>query len=160
MRLVWKTVKTWGYISHDPFHGLRFPAPSKGKTYNFTVEESLAIIAAAPEQWKSFFWLLAETGMRPGELAGLKLDGVDWQEGTIRIEQSVWQGKLQSPKSTNAIRAFAISSELILRLQAYQRDHWMRNKLGLMFASQEGTPLSMDNFRNRVLNPIQDRRRS
>jgi integrase len=77
--------------------------------------------------------------MRPGELAGLKLDGVDWQEGTIRIEQSVWQGKLQSPKSTNAIRAFAISSELVQRLQAYQRDHWMRNELVLMFASQEGT---------------------
>jgi hypothetical protein len=48
MRLVWKTAKDWGYISHDPFHGLRFPEPSKGKTYNFTVEESLAIIAAAP----------------------------------------------------------------------------------------------------------------
>ena len=30
----------------------------------------------------------------------------------------------------------------------------MRNELGLMFASQEGNPLSMDNFRNRVLNPI------
>jgi len=30
----------------------------------------------------------------------------------------------------------------------------MRNELGLMLASQEGNPLSMDNFRNRVLNPI------
>ncbi|MGC1298700.1 MAG: tyrosine-type recombinase/integrase [Alloacidobacterium sp.] len=30
----------------------------------------------------------------------------------------------------------------------------MRNGLGLMFASGRGNPLSMDNFRNRVLNPI------
>jgi integrase len=154
MRLVWKTAKDWGYISHDPFHGLRFPQPSKVETYNFTVEESLAIIAAAPEQWKSFLWLLAETGMRPGELAGLMVDGVDWQEATIRIDQSVWQGKLQTPKTVKAIRKFAISSKLVERLRAYQRDHWMRNELGLMFASQEGNPLSMDNFRNRVLNPI------
>jgi len=154
MRIVWKTAKDWGYISHDPFHGLRFPEPSKSCTYNFTVEESLAIIAAAPERWKPFFWLLAETGMRPGELAGLKLEGVDWQDGTIRIDQSVWQGKLQTPKSVKAIRKFAISSELVQRLRAYQREHWMRNELGLMFTSQEGTPLSMDNFRNRVLNPI------
>jgi integrase len=92
------------------------------RIYNFTVEESLAIISAAPEQWNSFFRLLAETGMRPGALAGLKLDGVDWQEGTIRIDQSVWQGKLQTPKGVKAIRKFAISSELVQRLRAYQRD--------------------------------------
>jgi integrase len=89
------------------------------ETYNFTVEESLAIIAAAPEQWKSFLWLLAETGMRPGELAGLMLDGFDWQEGTIRIDQSVWQGKLQTPKTVKAIRKFAISSKLMERLRVY-----------------------------------------
>jgi len=154
MRLFWKTAKDWGYISHDPFQGLRFPEASRSKTYNFTVEESLAIIAGAPEQWKSFFWLLAETGMRPGELAGLKLEGVDWLNGTICIEQSVWQGKLQTPKSDAAIRKFAISSELVKRLQAYRRNHWMRNEMGLMFASKKGSPLSMDNFRNRVLNPI------
>ena len=63
-------------------------------------------------------------------------------------------GELQTPKSLRAIRTFAISSELVKRLHAYQRDHWMRNELGLMFASQRGNPLSMDNFRNRVLNPI------
>ena len=154
MRLVWKAARTWGYVVHDPFQGLRFLEAAKQNTYNFTVEESLAIIDAAPEQWKAFFWLLAETGMRPGELAGLKLDGIDWQAGTIRIEQSVWQGKLQTPKTSTAIRTFAISSNLVQRLRNYQRDHWTRNDLGLMFASKRGNPLSMDNFRNRVLNPI------
>jgi integrase len=154
MRLVWKTAQAWGYVVHDPFHGLRFLEASKGNTYNFTVEESLAIIQAAPEQWKAFFWLLAETGMRPGELAGLRVDGVDWQAGTIRIEQSVWQGKLQTPKTNTATRTFAISSELVQRLRAYQSNHWMKNRIGLMFASKRGNPLSMDNFRNRVLNPI------
>jgi len=154
MRILWKTAKDWGYVSHDPFHGLRFPEHSKISTYNFTVEESLAIIAAAPEQWKPFFWLLAETGIRTGELAGLKLEGIDWKDGTICIDQSAWQGKLQTPKSVKAVRKFAISSDLVQRLRDYQRDHWRRNELGLVFASQEGNPLSMDNFRNRVLNPI------
>jgi hypothetical protein len=46
------------------------PESTKGATYNFTMEETLAIIAAAPERWKVFFWLLAETGMRPGGLRG------------------------------------------------------------------------------------------
>src|ERR1035437_5016585 len=72
MRLVWKSAQAWVYVTHDPFQGLRFLEANKGNTYNFSVEESLAIIEAAPEQWKAFFWLLAETGVRPGELAGLK----------------------------------------------------------------------------------------
>jgi integrase len=88
-----------GYVVHDPFQGLRFLEAAKQNTYNLTVEESLAIIDAAPEQWKVFFWLLAETGVRTGELAGLKLEGTDWEGGTVRIEHSVWQGKLQTPKT-------------------------------------------------------------
>jgi integrase len=154
MRLVWKTAQAWGYTNHDPFCGLRMPEGRKMSTYNFTLEETLAIISAAPEQWKVFFWLLAETGMRPGELAGLKLNGVDWKSGTICIEQSVWQVRLQTPKTSNALRTFAISQQLVVQLRAYQRDSWMRNGLGLMFSSGRGNPLSMDNFRNRVLNPI------
>jgi integrase len=66
----------------------------------------------------------------------------------------VWQGRLQTPKTKKAIQTSAISSELVERLRAYQRNHWVRNGLGLMFTSQQGKPMSMDNFRNRVLNPI------
>jgi integrase len=88
------------------------------------------------------------------ELAGLKVDGIDWQAGTICIEQSVWQGKLQTPKTRTAIRTFAISSYLVQRLRNYRRNHWTRNDLGLMFASKRGNPLSIDSFRNRVLNSI------
>ena len=119
---------------------------------------ALAVVAldssTIQAQWIAADVLALETGVRPGELAGLKLDGVDWQAGTIRIEQSVWQGELQTPKSQRAIRTFAISSELVKPLRVYQRDNWISNELGLMFASKRGTPRSMDNFRNRVLNPI------
>jgi integrase len=92
--------------------------------------------------------------MRPGELAGLKLAGLDWKSRTIRIEQSVWQGRLQTPKSGKAVRTFAISKGLAQQLSGYLRDHFMRNDLGLMFSSSHGNPLCMDNFRHRVLNPI------
>jgi hypothetical protein len=37
---------------------------------------------------------------------------VNWQDGTIHIEQSVRQGKLQSPKTKTAVRTFELHPSL------------------------------------------------
>jgi integrase len=99
-------------------------------------------------------WLLAETGLCPGELAGLKKSGIDWKRSTFNIDQSVWQGKIQTPKSLKAHRTFAISQALLKMLRGYLDHHWRTNSLGLVFANKRGNPMCMDDFRNRELNPI------
>jgi integrase-like protein len=74
---MWNTAQAWEYVQHNPFPRgasgrllLKLPAPRPAETYHFTVEEALAIIDKARGPWKTFFRVLAETGMRPGELAG------------------------------------------------------------------------------------------
>ena len=42
------------------------------------MEQMVRIIAAASEPYKTFFWLAAETGMRCGELCGLRWPDVNW----------------------------------------------------------------------------------
>jgi hypothetical protein len=70
LRLVWKTAQTWGYVQHEPFHGLRMPESTKSATYNFTMEETLAIIAARPSggRLSSGCWL--RRGCVPESLRG------------------------------------------------------------------------------------------
>lgn len=117
LMVMWDMARAWGYVQHNPFprgtNGrllLKMPEVVKGKGYNFTVEETLAIIDKAQGRWKVFFRILAETGMRPGELAGLRT--VDVGPRAIRIAQSVWQQVVQTPKTENAVRTFAISASL------------------------------------------------
>lgn len=156
MQTMWKTAKAWGYVKHDPFAGLKMPTVSKGNTYHFSVEETLGIIEKAQGRWKVFFRVLAETGIRPGELAGLRISDVGPR--SISISQSVWQGNIQTPKTKNAVRSFAISASLGQAIQSEIYRKLDKQKLTdsgkLLFPSETGRPLSMDNFRHRVLGPI------
>lgn len=168
---MWATAKKWKYVDHDPFDGLVLPAAPKGNVYFFTVDEARAIIDRAPSfKWKLFFWILAETGMRPGELAGLLCRNC--QLRMISVTQSVWARQVQAPKSKAAIRRFTISMALGKAMQAYietsaPNDYGLlfvtekfkvgsRGKVGPVNQNEGGKPLSMDTFRQRVLDPILD----
>lgn len=151
LRAMWSTAKAWGYVRHDPFEGLKLPTVQEGNAHHFTVEQTLAIINEAKGWKKAFFRILAETGMRPGELAGLRTQDIDGRRLSIR--QSVWQRQVQTPKTPGSVRTFAISSGLAEEI----RRHIVTtpaNKHCLVFASETGRPLSMDNFRHRTLDPI------
>ena len=52
----------------------------------FSVEEVQRILAAAPEPYRTFYWLAVETGMRAGELCGLSVSDIDF--GTRFVERT------------------------------------------------------------------------
>lgn len=111
-RRIWKTAKAWGYVQHDPFYGLVLPRKTEANTYAFTLEETLAIIDEAKEPWKTLIKIGAEPGLRSAELAGLRFKDYDPIEKTIAVHQSVFAGKIQPPKTKNAVRREPISPEL------------------------------------------------
>lgn len=167
---MWTTARKWRYVDHDPIDGLILPTIPKGNVYHFTVEEAREIIRRAPsEKWRLFFRILAETGIRPGELAGLLRSNCSLR--SIAVTQSVWARQVQTPKSAAGVRRFAISEELGRAIEAFVATS-DANQYGLVFVTDKwrkasgagekqrlnqhegGKPLSMDTFRQRVLDPI------
>jgi len=132
---------------------VKLPKPSKSRRFFFTIEETQGILAAADEPYRTFYWLAAETGMRAGELCGLRVDDLDLQRGLVRVRQSVWRGKLQEPKTENAVRTFALSPQLVAHLVEYLRT-WRPNPLGLLFATRNGTPWDANLVVKRKLRPL------
>lgn len=151
MRRMWAKAIEWGYVTSNPIESLKLPTFAKGHAYTFSVEETLGIISAAKGWKKVFFRVLAETGIRPGELAGLRREDVKGR--VVFVRQSVWQRQVQTPKTKTAIRKFVLSVDLAETLQRHI-DESPVNAFGLVFAAESGRPLSMDNFRHRTLNPI------
>jgi len=152
-RMIWKCARAWGYASHDALEGIVLPKRQKASRFFFSVEEVQRILRAAEEPYGTFYWLAAETGMRAGELCGLRVSDVDLDRNLISVQQSVWHGGIQSPKTENAVRAFALSSRLAMHIRSFLLN-WRPNGRGLLFATRKETPWDANLIVKRKLHPV------
>jgi integrase len=131
------------------------PAISKPKSSGvpwFTGQQMSAIIGNAEGRTRALLATAAGTGCRAGELFGLRIEDLDFRNGTITVKRSVWEGEEQTPKSENAYRIIGIDASLIGLLKEWVADR----KFGYLFPSRNGTPLRVGNFVERDLWPILD----
>lgn len=155
MQMLWKSVRAWGYVAHDALSGVVLPKRHRTAQRFFSVEEVQRILAAAPEPYRTLYWLAVETGMRAGELCGLCVEDFDFNLGLVSVCRSVWRGKFQSPKSENALRCFAVSAHLLAHIVDYLK-RWTPNERGLLFATRNGTPWDANLLVKRRLYPLLD----
>jgi integrase len=153
LRMMWNQAKAWGYVQHDPFWGLVLPERQPLNERYLTVEEMKAVIMAANEPYKTYYWILAETGVRAGEIGALQVSSLLLDQGVIKITQSVWHGQVQTVKSKMGNRICEISPLLVEHLRRYI-SAWRSNCLGLVFATRNGTPWDTDTVRKRKLYPL------
>jgi integrase len=139
-RLVWRAARTWGYTDRDVTTGIVLPRNVQPKRKFFTAEQARQIIEEAEEPFRTFFWIVAETGMRAGEMCGLRTQDLHLDIGIIAVRQSAWRTTIQLPKTANAVRTFPISPELAEHLREYLK-YWTANELDLLFATKNGQPL-------------------
>lgn len=153
LRMMWSSARSWGYVAHDPFDGLVLPKRGLVQALTFSLEETQRIIVSASEPCKTFYSILAETGIRGGEICALRVIDLDLENAVIHVRQSVWRGKIQTVKSRRGNRRFPLSVELVERLRAYLRT-WRPNLLGLLFATGNGTPWDHSLVRKRKFHPL------
>ncbi len=152
------TAKKWGYVCEGmELRTLALPARGeKAQAHFFTAQEVRAIVAAAKEPYSTMFGVAAMTGMRCGEIFGLKVEDLDFRARVIYVRRSVWYGKLQAPKSSASVRTLPMPEPLAQRLEAYLRT-WRPNPERLLFATRPGRPVSANNVVQRKLWPILDK---
>jgi integrase len=149
MRIIWKTARAWGYVDHDPFESLMLPRRGLVRKPTLTSEQARMVIQLAEEPYKTLFWIVAETGMRGGEVCGLFAEDVNTAEQFIQVKRSAWRAQLQTPKTENAVRAFPISPVLSAHLKAFIGD-----RKGLLFATRNAKPLDNYNIVTWALKPL------
>jgi integrase len=83
-----------GLIQRDPLHGLKISKPKPRPQPCWTYQEVRQILAASREPQRSALTLLAETGMRIGELRHLTWADIDFTNGVIHVrEKPGWKPK-------------------------------------------------------------------
>jgi integrase len=116
----------------------------------FTADVVTSLVANAEGQHSVLFALLAGSGIRIGEAAGLEVTDVSPDGLTLTIRQSVWNGQVQRPKTTNAFRQVDLHPSLALLVRA----HMAQRTSGLLFSTTTGKPISQTNILKRSLYPI------
>lgn len=64
LRMMWTQARAWGYTQHDPFFGLVLPERVLLNERFLSLDEMKRLIEAAPEPYKTYYWIFAETGLR------------------------------------------------------------------------------------------------
>ena len=111
------------------------------------------------DRFEALYSLAVTTGMRRGELLGLKWEDVNLGRGTIQVKRSlsVVKGGLifVPPKSAKGKRNITLASGVIKVLKKHRavqdkerlRENWQEN--GLVFPTTVGTPI----YPHRLVNP-------
>jgi integrase len=120
----------------------------KQRTPAFTGEHVTKIVAEAEGWFQTFCILDATTGLRSGEIIGFEVRHFDGS--CIKVEQSVWSGDAQEPKTQNAYRTVDLHSGVANRLSDLIGDR----RDGYIFCTRNGRPLSESNVLRRHLHPI------
>ena len=140
LKLILKQGWAWGNVPEKVWESAKKIGKSDPEIHAYTDAEVESILDRSTGSKRLFYWLAVETGMRAGELCGLRVDDVDPFKRLVRVRQAVWHGKVQTPKTKNAIRDIPIPLEIVDALRTHIGDR----KEGFVFATKNGTPWNAD----------------
>ena len=144
------------YIEEDVAVSRRieFPKMDRPEVEAFSMEEVSQILEATesePINIKLLIEIALFTGLRRGEIVGLKWDDIDLEKMTLSVKRSIYKpkdGKAQEkpPKSKNSVRTMAIPQRLCETLVEYKQhqdrhasylgSEWQN--LGYIFTEEDG----------------------
>lgn len=167
-RLIWDKAKVWKYTAEIAYDGLELPNWEKGEQPCFSVEQITRIIERSPQPYKTVWRLVAETGIRRGEICGLNVGDVDVNHRIIVVQRSrTLRGKLKAPKAgvrngEVKRRVFSLSPSLTEHLRPFVEGRaadeplfltpGRLSKKGKLIGG--GVRLEPDNFVKRALKPV------
>jgi len=122
---------------------LRWDAPEREV---LTVDELNAVLAVADGHWKLIFKAAVYTGLRRGELLGLRWGDVELERGRLHVRQTFGKYGFGLPKSRAGRRIVPLTPTLVTELRRHKLAQALNDR-DLVFASEVGTPIDPDNLK-------------
>lgn len=144
-----------GLIPSSPMARIKITPQPAAERRSLTRGQLLAVLEAADALGHGpLFRLWAETGLRPGELLGLKWEDWNPEGGVLFVRRSVdiGTGKLKEPKTRRSRRAIPLSPETAAVVEAHRSGRWPGSSP--MFPTVTGLHWWQRNFRKDVFDPV------
>jgi integrase len=128
--------------------GRRATAPRE--TYAYDLTEIQQMLSVMPEPAATIFAVAAFTGLRRGELQGLRWE--DYEDGQIRVSRAIWEGHVNDPKTGRSKGAVPVIKHVAERLE-FHRMRCGNPQTGPMFRNLSGKPVCLNNVLARQILP-------
>ncbi|HKY17256.1 MAG TPA: tyrosine-type recombinase/integrase [Microthrixaceae bacterium] len=149
----------WGLLARNPMDVVDAPKVNVTARPTWNAEEARRFLGATTgHEWHAMWVLFLTTGMRRGEVAGLKWDAVDLNAASLAVQLncvSVGQGGKVSehtPKTKRGQRSIALDAATVDALRLHRKvqleerlrlgEVWIDS--GFVFCGPDGSPLHPD----------------
>lgn len=160
----------WSLVPRNATEAVTAPRPAQKEIRPLDREQVRALLEAAREDLLEALYVMAvTTGMRQGELLGLKWENVDLARGAIHVRRTLTRkgGRLLlgEPKTKKSRRTVQLASRALDALKAHRKAQLEERMAhaglwedhGLVFATQTGTLVNPTNLTKRSFKPLLER---
>jgi integrase len=155
MSKIFATAKKWNFFPGDnPAHGVELPEkkPVREK-HVLTPPQIRGLLLLLTEPCRTMVLLGVLTGLRIGEILGLRWQDIDLISGQLRVEQAIYRGMVGPPKTKGSRRTLPLPDPIMSTLLVLRGQVSGRSEQKLVFQTQRGTAYSDTNLLHRELKP-------
>ena len=152
-----KQARRWNMVAVNVSEAVDVPKVEREEMRPLDARQMRRLLDTAREagdRLEAFYVLAVHTGMRPGELLGLKWEDVDLGAASLQVKRALsMTGEFTAPKTKRSRRRIDLGSASVAALKARRKDQLEERMMkaglwedrGLVFPSSVGTPLSHRN---------------
>ena len=118
----------------------------------FTLEDVQRILSTARADYRNYFTVRFFTGMRTGEVHGLKWKYIDFERRLILVRESIVLNEEDELKTDGSMRDIHMNEMVFDALQAQFKTRHPDSEY--VFSLRSGKPIDNQNFLNRVWAPL------
>lgn len=135
-----------------PFHNIKPLKIRKTDIKPFTLDDVRLITNTVRADFKNYFTVRFFTGMRTGEVDGLKWKYIDFERRLILVRETVVAGEEEYTKNNGSQRDIQMSQAVYDALK--EQEKATQKISGFVFCNNLGKPLDHKNVTNRVWYPL------
>ncbi len=152
----------WGLVLDNPCRRVQAPKVTTKKGVTLSSEETIRLfecLADEPEKYRTAITVLVYTGLRKGELCGLKWSDINFEKGILTVNGGLeYLSSIglyeEAPKTENGRRSIKLPTTAINVLREHKKqqakdrlalgDRW--SNTGYVFTKWDGTPMRPDSL--------------
>lgn len=156
LRRMFTIAVRWGYASSNPAEKLALPRVVQREMAFLTIDQMRELIEATPSEWRALIALGCMCGLRKGECLGLQWSSVLWDDHSLDVRYSIWNGRLQEPK-TKSSKSRVPMPATVENLLLERMTTSPASPMDLVFCRDDGSPLRPDWVNRGLLRPTLER---